>query len=281
MKEMLKKVTKVASSPIRGKAGFVQKIYETVYLASLYGMNFGGGSNLSDSGEKFVLQYVKKNWTKNLERTPLILFDVGANLGAYTKLALAVFSSLSIEIFSFEPSPFTFEKLKEKIGDRNNVKIFNIGLGCYNGEMSLFQDERGSGIASLYNRRLEHFNIQLMEKEKVKIETLDDFCGKYGLEHIDFLKLDVEGHELKVLQGGRRMLDANAIDFIQFEFGGCNIDSRTYFQDFFYFLRDRYNLYRVLRNGLYPIRQYKERYEIFLTSNYLAERKELGRVAIQ
>jgi len=69
------------------------------------------------------------------------------------------------------------------------------------------------------------------------------------------------------------MLHSGSIDFIQFEFGGCNIDSRTYFQDFYYLLKDNYKIYRIVKDGIYPINQYREMYEAFITTNYLAEKK--------
>lgn len=45
----------------------------------------------------------------------------------------------------------------------------------------------------------------------------------------------VEGHELDVLAGAEEAL--KSVQLVQFEFGGCNIDTRTYFQDFFYFFQ--------------------------------------------
>lgn len=69
------------------------------------------------------------------------------------------------------------------------------------------------------------------------------------------------------------MLNDGIIDFIQFEFGGCNIDSRTYFQNFYYLLNTKYQIYRILKNGLYSIKKYRETQEIFVTTNYLAQRK--------
>jgi hypothetical protein len=59
-----------------------------------------------------------------------------------------------------------------------------------------------------------------------------------------------------------------------FEFGGCNIDSRTYFQDFFYLLQDQYDISRIVRDGIYKIEKYKEIYELFRNSNFLAESKK-------
>lgn len=69
------------------------------------------------------------------------------------------------------------------------------------------------------------------------------------------------------------MLASGAVDFIQFEFGGTNIDSRTYFQDFYYLLKDQYNIYRILKDGLFQITQYKEVYEVFITTNFLAQKR--------
>jgi len=83
--------------------------------------------------------------------------------------------------------------------------------------------------------------------------------------------MDVEGNELKVLDGALNMLASKRIRFIQFEFGGCNIDSRTFFQDFYYLLNKDFQLYRIVQDGLFPINHYKECYELFMTTNFLAE----------
>lgn len=68
------------------------------------------------------------------------------------------------------------------------------------------------------------------------------------------------------------MVCAGLIDYIQFE-TGCNVDSRTYFRDFFYLLEQKYKIYRVLKDGFYPIKKYGWEHEIFVGANYLAVRK--------
>jgi hypothetical protein len=118
---------------------------------------------------------------------------------------------------------------------------------------------------------LKHIRIKLSHTEQVRITTVDDFCQSNGIDRIHLLKLDVEGYELKVLEGASRLLAARAIDFIQFEFGGCNIDSRTYFRDFFDMLAPQYSVYRVVKDGLKEIISYSETLEVFTTTNYLCE----------
>jgi hypothetical protein len=105
--------------------------------------------------------------------------------------------------------------------------------------------------------------------EKIILKKLDDYCAENGINEIHFLKMDIEGHEFKCLEGAKRMLNAG-----KFEFGGCNIDSRTFFQDFWYLLHDKYKIYRIVKNGLVLISSYNERLEIFKNINFFAERKK-------
>jgi hypothetical protein len=68
------------------------------------------------------------------------------------------------------------------------------------------------------------------------------------------------------------MFGDRKIRMVSFEFGGCNIDSRTYFQDFYYFFRDHgmKEIFRITPSGyLVPIHDYREIYEQFRTTNFL------------
>ncbi len=66
------------------------------------------------------------------------------------------------------------------------------------------------------------------------------------------------------------MLKRREIEIIQLEFGGCNVDSRTYFHDFWTMLNENYNFFCVLKDGLQPIQQYSLLDEIFITVNFVA-----------
>lgn len=267
-KNMFIKIIKKLIYPIYGKRKF-QKIFEALNRFSLFGMNIGGGSDPKDSGEKSALNYVNNRF-KSLSE--IILFDVGANVGHYSIILKELFGEKAT-IHSFEPSHKTFQKLQLNIGDKTRINLYNFGFGNENAKTVLFSNSDESGLASVYKRKLDHFNINMNQSEEIEIKTLDSFCEEHKIERINFLKLDVEGHEKKVLDGASKILKSGAIDFIQFEFGSCNIDSRTYFQDFYYLLNDNYKIYRIVKDGLYQIKQYKEMYEAFTVTNYLAEKK--------
>lgn len=274
---MFKKIAKNAMNSFSGKARY-QRLFARLHRIALKGMNIGEGALLQNDGELCALQLIKKELVKN-KRVPYIIFDVGANIGEYTEKISAIFNDVATKIFSFEPSGKTFEKLKSCIGNKQNVSLHNIALGEKNSTLTLYSDKEGSGLASLHKRRLDHFNLKLDKEEEIQVETLDGFCRKNNIMHIHLLKMDVEGHELSVLRGAENMMSSDSIDFIQFEFGGSNIDSRTYFQDFFYLLSPNYHLYRIVKDGIFPISRYDETLEIFMTTNFLAKRKDFQKTA--
>lgn len=251
-----------------GKSGLkFQKIYENLFQISLLGMNIGTGDNILSDGEIFVMHYVRNKCSLNKDT---IIFDVGANVGNYSQKIVKEFTSINFQLYSFEPSKETFFELKKSLKNIPDLKLYNIGFGEESGIKTLFYNKKKSGLASMYNRRLSHFGIKMNLTELIELKTLDNFCEENKIKKIDFLKLDVEGNEFNVLEGAKKMINRNEIRIIQFEFGGCNIDSRTYFQDFWYLLSPKYRIYRILKNDIVEIPKYKEVNEIFVTTNYLA-----------
>lgn len=246
-----------------------QRFFDLMNKISLIGMNIGTGSGYRDSGE---LEMVKNISSKYLHKKKSIIFDIGANIGEYSKSLSTIFPTANI--FSFEPSPVTFLELQKNTKGYLNITPVNVGFSDKIENRFLYSDEEKSGLASIYNRRLDHLKIKFNRKEKIKLITIDDYCKKNNIKRISFLKIDAEGNEYRILQGASNMIKSRKIDYIQFEFGGCNIDSKTFIQDFYYLLGNDYKFYRIVKNGIYPLGLYKERYECFVTTNYLAELKK-------
>ena len=231
-------------------------------------MGVGSGGRVESSGELVILKKLKA-----MKRENYCVFDVGANKGDFTKLLVSGFENGErFEVHSFEPSKATFDMLRSRVEGEENVVLNNIGLGKEKGEFDFFTDFPGSGTASLTKRQLDYLGVDFHFSERVAIDTVDNYCTDNAIEHIDLLKIDVEGHELDVLRGGEGMFGADGIGMVSFEFGGCNIDTRTFFKDFYYFLKDyKFRVYRITPSEyLHPIVSYKEIYEQFRTTNFLA-----------
>lgn len=249
-----------------------QPFWERLFHYSKVGMNYWGGATVGHSGEENALRYADAKF-KQWKLGNVIIFDVGANIGQFAELATHEITSEKL-IYSFEPSIKTFRSLFGFINDNklnNQIIAYNIGFGSVEGNLTLYSSEISSTVASLYNQEnpLREFKDEF--NETVKIETIDLFCVRYLIDRIDYLKLDIEGHEYQALLGAVEMLSREKISFIQFEFGECQIDSKTYFRDFYNLLHPRYNLYRIVSNGLTPISKYSGDLEIFSIANYLAE----------
>lgn len=230
-------------------------------------MGIGSGDGVLSSGEQAVFDLLRRKF-----KPPYCIFDVGANKGQFLGLLLDHMGTDDFTIHCFEPGRETFKMLVTSSKDDRRIKLNNIGFGKEQEEALLHFDSAGSGLASLTKRNLDHFGIDFNQSETVKIDTIDHYCSENAINRIHLLKIDVEGHELDVLAGARKMFDAKSVDIVTFEFGGCNIDTRTFFQDFWYFFREiDMKIMRITPSGyFYPIESYKEIYEQFRTTNFIA-----------
>lgn len=251
-----------------------QPFYKWLYHLSLYGLNYANLASVAASGEKNLLKTIKKQKRENVTWT---VFDIGANRGEYSELLLSVFGKEAITIHAFEPSVPCREILSQKFTQKHPVIIHPVGLGHEPATVPLYYDTQTSGLASVFPRRdynsgTENFSAS----ESITITTLDHFCREHAIEKIDFLKIDIEGNELNAFKGAHRMLSEKRIHRIQFEFGDGNIESRTFFRDFYDLFNSHYHLYRVVQNGCVPIKRYTPALEVFLGANYYAEHKNLS-----
>ena len=238
-------------------------LFRGIELAAAYVQGKGYGAGTVDREVRACLKLVKD--------PPRLFVDIGANKGDYTASLLALAGS--VEAHLFEPSSENVRLLSDRFRGDARVHLLPYALGASSQKGTLTADFAGSGIASLTRRRVDHFGIQLAHTESVSIEPFAPYWRQtLSSRTIDLVKIDVEGHELDVLQGMGDAVDA--VRAFQFEFGGCNIDTRTYFQDFWYFFAERsFELYRIAPFWLERVRSYREVEESFRTTNYIALRR--------
>jgi FkbM family methyltransferase len=133
-----------------------------------------------------------------------IVFDVGANLGYYTLLFSYIAGSAG-EIHSFEPVPDTFDALSASVRERDfwhNIRLNKVAIGesCFQAEIHLPGDD--SGQASLARHTTGSWSESTtVTTYTTPVITLDDYVRNNALAKLDFLKIDIEGHELMCLKG--------------------------------------------------------------------------------
>ena len=252
---ILKKLTETI--PI----SFYQKINNRI--AQIEGKGWGGRNTIKQEVEACLYLLNKK---------PIVFVDIGANKGLYTEYLLTKFPNLRSHLF--EPSEINYKILTDKFLSKKNIFINKVGLSKSNSKGILYSDQFGSGLASVTKRKLDHMSIDFDQEEDINLLRFDKYWEKEEL--IDYVKIDVEGHELDVLKGfGDLIYKTN---LIQFEFGGCNIDTRTFFQDFWYFfLKKNFIIYRITPRGCHLISNYFESDEYFNgPTNYIALNQSLN-----
>lgn len=156
----------------------------------------------------------------------------------------------------------------------HNIVLNKKAVSNNNGVAKIFYDVDKSGLASLYKRNLNSYTINMDKFEMVETVRLDTYITERSIDHIHFLKLDIEGHELAALHGLGTFRSGEFIDFIQFEYGGANIDSHTSLMELYVLFEDAgFVVAKIMRKGL-EIRSYKPWMDNFQYGNYVAISKK-------
>lgn len=252
---------------------FGKKRYHRFFLIlkniSLQGLNYRN-TDIQQNGELFLINKIAAYYKNSKD---IVLFDVGANIGNYSNVLQEAFPA-SAQIFAFEPFSVPFKELVKLSSTGSNIKPLQLGLSDKEEELIVYSSDEFSEIGGVYNRDVVFHETPHSKQEKSKFKTVENFCAENKIDHIHFMKIDVEGHELSVLKGASSFLDNSKIDFIQFEFGAGNYFSRTYLLDFFTLLKKNYNVYRLLKDGMVEIETYNSEMELQVLSNYVAVSKK-------
>jgi len=137
-----------------------------------------------------------------------VFWDVGANIGLWT-LHLASLTPTSV-VTSFEPDPDNVEWLERNISRNslgNRVSVRPVAISNKVGTANFFADKYSGSTGSLessFNFIERHYRVK-RSVMTVPVVTLDQEV-QHAAHPPDFLKIDVEGHELCVLQGAHRLL---------------------------------------------------------------------------
>jgi FkbM family methyltransferase len=191
-----------------------------------------------------------------------VIVDAGANVGEWTRLIRPALGHRAV-FYLFEPASSCIECFhREPIP---GARVLPAALSERSESLPLYTTAPADKSASLHARRDSFFGNLDYQPQLVEVTNLDDFLDNEGIETIDFLKLDIEGHELFALRGARRALGSGRVRALALEFGMSNLNSRTFFKDIWDLLRaDGYLLYRLTPGGtLLPVNCCTEELEVF------------------
>lgn len=125
-----------------------------------------------------------------------LAIDVGANKGVYTRLL----ANLASHVHAFEPNPKAFRWLNRALPD--NVTTHPIALSNSDGRADLYLPQRGKG----FSNQLGSLSAMKADAPHAKLTVQTRTLDSCALSDVGFIKIDVEGFELQVLEGARRTI---------------------------------------------------------------------------
>jgi FkbM family methyltransferase len=197
-----------------------------------------------------------------------VVFDVGANVGDWARMARRAMPAAAIHCF--EVMPTTAAELRSRNGGDPGIRINEFGLSNAAGTVTLRSFEGLSPLTSLV--ALDH-KLPFVEVEG-RVVTGDAYCAEQSVAHIDLLKIDVEAAEWMVMQGLQGLLARRAVDVIQFEYGRGSIFSHFLLRDYHLLLQAHgYRVGKLYADHV-EFRDYDPAHEDFLGPNFVAVRAD-------
>ena len=235
------------------------------YLAAQAYVNWHRGENNRDvgsNGEELILRRVLPQCR--------VVFDVGANVGDWAELALAI--NPTITLHCFEPISASFAQLEGR-GLRARAALNRAALSDADGEVELTVFGETSPVNSMVCAE-ENSLGRPQGLERTPALRFDTYVEREGLESVDFVKLDVEGAEMLVLRGMEDALRAGRVNIVQFEYGRPSIYGRVYLRDYLAFFKGSgFRPYKMVQDHLYEFEQYHDDLESFEYQNWVAVRR--------
>jgi len=181
-----------------------------------------------------------------LIRPDFQILDVGANIGCTSLL----FGDLGQQVVAFEPLPRTFELLEKNItrSTKNNIRALPFALGDEDGEVEMYFLDENRSMAFILDRTSRDDRPSAV----IQVKRLDNLFPEIALDRLDFMKIDVEGYELRVLKGAEKIISKYR-PIVQMEFNSwtLNVQQRICLPDFIDFIVGMFPLAYVFHRQSY------------------------------
>jgi len=146
---------------------------------------------------KYVSDYSKIKFLKSIIKNGNVVYDIGSNVGFYTKLLSDLVSSTG-QVHAFEPDRLNFSILEKRFGSYQNIFLYNMAVGEYEGKIKLYESE---------DMNVDHQTFDSGEGRvftEVDVVSIDTFMSEST--EVDFIKIDIQGYDYYAIKGMQKTI---------------------------------------------------------------------------
>ena len=177
----------------------------TKYLTRVFGLRSSCTFQSSQNKNSGISM---ANILEVIPRNPVIL-EAGGHDGINT-IDLAKIPGAFVH--TFEPVPNVYQRLTNRVKDLKNVSTYNLALGSrpsiQNMYVSSGRNDASSSLSKPKDISVFNPDVEFKETIEVRVETLDNWASNNSIAKLDFMWLDMQGHELEALKGGQSILNS-------------------------------------------------------------------------
>jgi len=193
-------------------------------------------------------------------------FDIGANKGNWTGYILNTEKNGLLELHLYEPGTVAFNISLNRFKGYSNIVVNNLALSDSIGTIDFYEQQDAGELSSA----IEKWAYGPISKIEVETTTIDSELSRLQIDYLDYVKIDTEGFDLKVLKGAINSIMHNKIAFIQFEYNEAwSFTGATLMNAYEILEKNGYKIFLIKPKGLYhyDVKKYGEFYAF---SNFIA-----------
>jgi FkbM family methyltransferase len=254
-------VTKALGKPLTWRIG------RALYLAA----RNESRNDIATNGEAALIRAIAG---ANRASGTLAYWDVGGNLGDWTRIALdaaaAVNCAVSVDVF--EPAPAAADHLENRFGGNPSVRVHRCALAAEAGtaRMDIFAPTQGTNALAIAG---EDTGANAIE---VVVKTGDGVSAELQQDDIHLIKIDAEGHDMAIVSGCLSMLAAGKVQVMQFEYNHRWLATRTSLRQLMALVAGTsYSLAKVTGDGLQIIPDWNPETDRYFETNYALVRHDM------
>lgn len=189
-----------------------------------------------------------ERWLSNFMEAEPVVFDVGFHDGTSSDEVLKL--RTKARVYGFDPSRYGRESYEARFKNNSRIAFANIALSDKPGEQKFYDYENMCN--SLAVRKEMPGTTPTMYT--VPVTTLDAYCAELGIAHINLMKIDAEGYDLNVLEGGLELLSRQGVDIFMFEFASGWAATKRYLWEAVEYMEPLpYKLFHLFNGFLCPL----------------------------